>query len=298
MAEPVLEVSGLRKVFGSQVAVDDVSFAVAAGGSLGVVGESGSGKTTTARIIVGLEHADAGVVRIDGRDRDHVGRGARGADAGRGRAVGRSGRSGRSGRRAERLARARQVQMVFQDPFLSLDPRLPIGTALTEVLRLHHPDRDHSARVTELLDQVGLGTREATALPRGLSGGQRQRVAIAKALAVEPRVLVLDEAVAALDVSVQAQILNLLADLRAELGIAYVFITHDLGVVRCVTDEVVVMRRGAIVERGATETVLADPSHSYTRLLLESVPGPGWDPQLITAARRALAESEAELTPR
>ena len=306
MAEPVLEVSGLRKVFGPQVAVDDVSFAVAAGGSLGVVGESGSGKTTTARIIVGLEHADTGVVRIDGRDRDHVGRRARDAAAGRGRSVARSGRNAerlaRSGRRAERLARARQVQMVFQDPFLSLDPRLPIGTALTEVLRLHHPDRDHPARVTELLDQVGLGTREAAALPRGLSGGQRQRVAIAKALAVEPRVLVLDEAVAALDVSVQAQILNLLADLRAELGIAYVFITHDLGVVRCVTDEVVVMRRGAIVERGATETVLADPSHSYTRLLLESVPGPGWDPRLITAARKALAESESEseseLTPR
>ncbi|MBS2553746.1 ABC transporter ATP-binding protein [Catenulispora sp. NL8] len=295
MAEPVLEVSGLRKVFGSQVAVDDVSFTVAAGGSLGVVGESGSGKTTTARIIVGLDHADAGTVRIDGRDRDHAGRKARGADAGRGPSVA---RSARSGRRAERLARARQVQMVFQDPFLSLDPRLPIGTALTEVLRLHHPDGDHPARVTELLDQVGLGTREATALPRGLSGGQRQRVAIAKALAVEPSVLVLDEAVAALDVSVQAQILNLLADLRAELGIAYVFITHDLGVVRCVTDEVVVMRRGAIVERGATDMVLADPSHSYTRLLLESVPGPGWDPQLITAARRALAEAEAELTPR
>ena len=277
MAEPVLEVRGLRKVFGAQVAVDDVSFTVAPGGSLGVVGESGSGKTTTARIIVGLEHADSGSVRIDGRDR-HDRRD-----------------SGRVRRRAERLARARQVQMVFQDPFLSLDPRIPIGAALTEILRLHHPDTDHPTRVAELLDQVGLGAREASALPRGLSGGQRQRVAIAKALAVSPRVLVLDEAVAALDVSVQAQILNLLADLRAELGIAYVFITHDLGVVRCVTDEVVVIRHGAIVERGATESVLAAPSHSYTRLLLESVPGPGWDPQAISAARRALADAELTL---
>jgi oligopeptide transport system ATP-binding protein len=275
VAEPVLEISSLRKAFRAQVAVDDVSFAVAPGGSLGVVGESGSGKTTTARIIVGLEHADSGSVRIDGRDR-------LGASQVRGR--------------IERLAHARQVQMVFQDPFLSLDPRIPVGAALTEILRLHHPDTDHPTRVAELLDQVGLGAREASALPRGLSGGQRQRVAIAKALAVSPRVLVLDEAVAALDVSVQAQILNLLADLRAELGIAYVFITHDLGVVRCVTDEVVVMRHGAIVERGATESVLASPSHSYTRLLLESVPGPGWDPQAIGAARRALAD--AELRPR
>lgn len=280
MAEPVVEVRGLRKVFGAQVAVDDVSFAVGPGGSLGVVGESGSGKTTTARIIVGLEHADSGSVCVDGRDRHD---------------------SGRVRGRTERLARARQVQMVFQDPFLSLDPRIPVGAALTEILRLHHPDTDHPTRVAELLDQVGLGAREASALPRGLSGGQRQRVAIAKALAVSPRVLVLDEAVAALDVSVQAQILNLLADLRAELGIAYVFITHDLGVVRCVTDEVVVMRHGAIVERGATESVLASPSHAYTRLLLESVPGPGWDPQAISAARRALADSEvadAELRPR
>jgi len=280
VVEPVLEVSGLRKVFGGQVAVDDVSFTVVPGGSLGVVGESGSGKTTTARIIVGLEHADGGSVRIDGRDR-------------RDRRDRRD--SGRIRGRTERLARARQVQMVFQDPFLSLDPRIPVGAALTEILRLHHPDADHPSRVAELLDQVGLGAREASALPRGLSGGQRQRVAIAKALAVSPRVLVLDEAVAALDVSVQAQILNLLADLRAELGIAYVFITHDLGVVRCVTDEVVVMRHGAIVERGATEAVLASPSHSYTRLLLESVPGPGWDPQAISAARKALADAELTL---
>ncbi|MFE1896233.1 ABC transporter ATP-binding protein, partial [Streptomyces yangpuensis] len=190
--------------------------------------------------------------------------------------------------RAARLARAREVQMVFQDPYLSLDPRTGVEAALRETLRLHFPGRDHAQRVRELLDQVGLGTRAADALPRQLSGGQRQRVAIARALAVEPAVLVLDEAVAALDVSVQAQILNLLADIREQTGIGYLFITHDLGVVRCVTDEIVVMRHGAVVEQGRTEEVLAAPAHPYTRLLLESVPRPGWDPRAIAAARRAL----------
>ncbi|MFJ9938635.1 ABC transporter ATP-binding protein [Streptomyces virginiae] len=263
----VLEVRGLRRAFGAVRAVDDVSFALPEGGSLGVVGESGSGKTTTARIVVGLERADGGEVLVRGRSR--------------------TGR-GRTGGRAARLARAREVQMVFQDPYLSLDPRTGVEAALRETLRLHFPGRDHTRRVTELLDQVGLGTRAADALPRQLSGGQRQRVAIARALAVEPAVLVLDEAVAALDVSVQAQILNLLADIREQTGIGYLFITHDLGVVRCVTDEIVVMRHGAVVEQGRTQEVLAAPAHPYTRLLLESVPRPGWDPQAIAAARRAL----------
>ncbi|MFF4771467.1 ABC transporter ATP-binding protein [Microtetraspora fusca] len=270
-ADPVLRISGLRKTYGAVSAVDDVSFTLDKGRSLGVVGESGSGKTTTARIIVGLEHADTGQVAVAGRDRTE---------------------SRRHGR-AERLRRAREVQMVFQDPFLSLDPRIPVGTALRETLRLHFPRRDGAARVAELLDQVGLGERAAAALPRELSGGQRQRVAIARALAVEPAVLVLDEAVAALDVSVQAQILNLLADIREQTGIGYLFITHDLGVVRCVTDDVVVMWRGAIVERGPTERVLAAPEHPYTRLLLDSVPRPGWDPGRVAADRRALASTAA-----
>ncbi|WP_354380981.1 ATP-binding cassette domain-containing protein [Streptomyces sp. PvR034] len=261
----VLEVVDLRRAYGGVRAVDDVSFTLAAGRSLGIVGESGSGKTTTARIVVGLERADSGRVLINGRDRDGHRRGA-----------------------AARLARAREVQMVFQDPFLSLDPRTTVGAALRESLRLHFPGTDHARRIAELLEQVGLGAREADALPRQLSGGQRQRVAIARALAVEPAVLVLDEAVAALDVSVQAQILNLLFDIRAETGIGYLFITHDLGVVRCVSDDVIVMRRGRIVEAGPTAQVLADPQHPYTRLLLESVPRPGWDPRRIAAARRAL----------
>ena len=272
-AGTVLEVRGLHRAFGNVRAVDDVSFALARGGSLGIVGESGSGKTTTARIIVGLERADSGQVLIHGRDRaGHPGRG-----------------------RAGRLARAREVQMVFQDPYLSLDPRTSVGGVLRETLRLHFPDAraDHERRISELLDQVGLGARESGALPRQLSGGQRQRVAIARALAVEPAVLVLDEAVAALDVSVQAQILNLLADIRAQTGIGYLFITHDLGVVRCVTEDVIVMRHGQVVEAGRAADVLADPQHPYTRLLLDSVPRPGWDPRQIAAARRALQQDPA-----
>lgn len=265
MPDAVLEVTVLQRSFGGVRAVDDVSFSLPAGGSLGIVGESGSGKTTTARIIVGLERADAGRVLLQGRDRTEHARG-----------------------RAGRLARARQIQMVFQDPYLSLDPRTSVEAALREALRLHFPGADHGRRIAELLDQVGLGTRAASALPRQLSGGQRQRVAIARALALEPAVMVLDEAVAALDVSVQAQVLNLLADIREQTGIGYLFITHDLGVVRCVTDDVIVMRHGRIVESGPTAQVLAAPEHPYTRLLLDSVPRPGWDPRRIAAARRAL----------
>ncbi|MEV8457501.1 ABC transporter ATP-binding protein [Streptomyces sp. NPDC052095] len=274
MPENVLAVRGLRRTFGAVRAVDDVSFTLPEGGSLGIVGESGSGKTTTARIVVGLERADEGEVLVRGRSR-----------AGRERGGGRG--------RAGRLARAREVQMVFQDPYLSLDPRTSVEAVLRETLRLHFPWRAPEQRIRELLDQVGLGTRAAEALPRQLSGGQRQRVAIARALAVEPAVLVLDEAVAALDVSVQAQILNLLADIREQTSIGYLFITHDLGVVRCVTDEIVVMRHGAVIEAGPTAEVLAGPRHPYTRLLLESVPRPGWDPEAISAARRALRPATA-----
>lgn len=265
MSEPVLQAVNLTRAYGTVRAVDGVSFALPRGGSLGIVGESGSGKTTTARIVVGLEQADSGEVVVGGRRRPAAVRG-----------------------RAGRLARAREVQMVFQDPYLSLDPRTSVETVLRETLRLHFPDRDPTHRVRELLGHVGLATRAAGARPGQLSGGQRQRVAIARALAVEPAVLVLDEAVAALDVSVQAQILNLLADIREQTGIAYLFITHDLGVVRCVTDDVIVMRHGRVIEAGVTADVLTAPLHPYTRLLLDSVPHPGWDPEQIAAARRAL----------
>ncbi|MFF2779788.1 ABC transporter ATP-binding protein [Streptomyces sp. NPDC058052] len=260
VVEKGLVVEGLRKRYGDHLAVDGVSFALPAGGSLAIVGESGSGKTTTVRMLVGLERADGGTVRLDGRDRSARPRG-----------------------RAERLARARDIQMVFQDPYLSLDPRIPVSGCLDEVLRLHTPlaPAARAARVADLLDRVGLGAREAAALPRGLSGGQRQRVAIARALAVEPRVLVLDEAVAALDVSIQAQILDLLREIRREAGIGYLFVTHDLAVVRHVADDVLVLKAGRVVEAGPVDRVLGAPEHPYTRLLLDSVPRRGWDPTRV-----------------
>jgi peptide/nickel transport system ATP-binding protein len=263
-APAVVRVEGLRKTYGSLVAVDDVAFEVPAGGALGIVGESGSGKTTTARMLVGLEEPDAGSIELSGAPR----------------AAGRLSR-------ARRRERARAIQMVFQDPYLSLDPRQTIGDCIEEVLRLHFelPGAERRRRAAELADQVGLTERNAAALPRQLSGGQRQRAAIARALAAEPRVVVLDEAVAALDISVQAQVLNLLAEIRAQREIAYVFVSHDLGVVEYVCDDVVVMFRGRIVERGRAGTVLSAPQHPYTRLLLASLPGPGWQPHEISAAR-------------
>jgi oligopeptide transport system ATP-binding protein len=167
------------------------------------------------------------------------------------------------------------VQMVFQDPYQSLDRRQTVRSCLAEVLTHHRKDR---SRIGELLDLVGLDRRLGDALPRHLSGGQRQRVAIARALAAEPRLLVLDEAVAALDVSIQAQILNLLVDARARTGVSYLFISHDLSVVRHVCEEVVVMSRGRVVESGPVERVLTEPGHEYTRRLVASVPRPGWVP--------------------
>ncbi len=273
-AAPLLQVTDLRKAYkvGRDVvrAVDGLSFALEQGGSVGIVGESGSGKTTTARMLVGLEVPDSGAILVGGQPLDLRARG-----------------------RSARLGRAKAVQIVFQDPYLSLDPRIRIGAAIDAVLRLHTDmgSTARGARVLELLGQVGLGTREAAALPRQLSGGQRQRAAIARALAVEPRVLVLDEAVSALDVSVQAQVLNLLGDIRRETGIGLVFVSHDLAVVRYVCEDTLVMRRGVVVEQRPTRDVLDSPAHPYTRLLLSSVPHPGWDLDQIAALRREVAAS-------
>jgi ABC-type glutathione transport system ATPase component len=256
--EPVVEVRGLRKEFGDLVAVDDVDFAVQPSGSLAIVGESGSGKTTIAKMIVGLERPTAGTIRACGRDRSVPARS-----------------------KAERLRRGAEVQIVFQDPYTSLDPRQTTERTLDEVLRMHHGwDRERRrGRVLELADLVGLDARQVRAFPRELSGGQRQRVAIARALAAEPQVLILDESVAALDVSIQAQVLNLLADIREETGVSFVLISHDLAVVRQLTEEIIVMWRGRVVERGATGRVLDDPQDEYTKRLRESVPRPGWKPQ-------------------
>jgi ABC-type glutathione transport system ATPase component len=265
----LLQVRDLRKSYVSHgtvvQAVDGVSFTLGPGESLGIVGESGSGKSTTARMLVGLEPPDSGEILVQGR--------ALNLD--------------RSDREA-RLQQARALQIVFQDPYLSLDPRVTVGGAIDAVLKLHGTG-DKAARRTrtlELLGQVGLGEREAGVLPRRLSGGQRQRVAIARALAVEPRVLVLDEAVSALDVSVQAQVLNLLTDIRRSTGIGLVFVSHDLAVVRYVCDEALVMRRGEVVEHRPTADLLDSPEHPYTRLLLSAVPRPGWNPDEIGRLRR------------
>jgi ABC-type glutathione transport system ATPase component len=178
------------------------------------------------------------------------------------------------------------VQIVFQDPYTSLDPRQTGEAAIDEVLRLHHGwSRDRrTERIRQLADLVGLDARQMRALPRSLSGGQRQRVAIARALAAEPRVLILDESVAALDVSIQAQVLNLLADIHDETQVSYLCISHDLAVVRQLTQETVVMWRGRIVERGETAQVLDDPQNDYTRRLRASVPRPGWKPPRRHAA--------------
>jgi ABC-type glutathione transport system ATPase component len=253
----VLSVTNLSKRFGDFTAVDDVSFGIPEGGSLAIVGESGSGKTTIARMIVGLERPTAGAISACGRDRS---------------------RPARSGR--DRRRRGSEVQIVFQDPYTSLDPRQSGADAIGEVLRLHRSldGAARAARVAELVSLVGLDERQANALPKALSGGQRQRVAIARALAAEPRILILDESVAALDVSIQAQVLNLLADIRDSTGVSFVLISHDLAVVRQLAEQTIVLWRGQIVEQGATSSVLDTPQHAYTQRLRASVPRPGWKP--------------------
>lgn len=282
MDRPILEVNGVTKVFrqrsgdGSErgvVAVDDVSFALEQHGSTAIVGESGSGKTTLARIICGLESATDGQVLFDG-----IPRSTAGSSAGSG---------------AVRRAAAKQIQMVFQDPYSSLDPRQSGFASLDEVLRVHtdQPSGQRREAITALGEQVGLGEKQLAATPRQLSGGQRQRLAIARALAVEPSLLVLDEAVSALDVSVQAQILNLLVELRNARGLAYLFVSHDLAVVRQISEHVIVMRQGQVVEAGVTAEVLANPQAPYTRLLRESVPRRGWHP------RRQLTAPEPQESP-
>lgn len=239
------------------VAVDHVSFSVVQGRSLAIVGESGSGKTTVAKMVIGLERPTSGRIAVGGRER-------------RARRVGSK----------ERRQRAREAQIVFQDPYSSLDPRQTVGKCLEEMLRLHFGlDRsERRARVEALLNQVGLSEAHAAAYPKALSGGQRQRVAIARALACEPRVLICDEAVASLDVSIQAQVLNLLSDIREETKVSYLFISHDLAVVRQVSDEILVMKDGKVVERGPADRVLDHPADPYTKRLLAAIPRPGWHP--------------------
>lgn len=258
---PLLEVHNLRTWFpvtsgllrrhtDDVKAVDDVSFTVEEGTTVGLVGESGSGKTTVGRTILKLTPATSGRISFAGRDILPL------------------------GEREFRPLR-REMQMIFQDPFGSLNPRLSIFSIIAEPLEIHFPEMtraDRRERVAGLLRQVGLKPEMMTRYPHEFSGGQRQRIGIARALAVKPRFIVCDEPVSALDVSVQAQIVNLLQDLQEELGLTYLFIAHDLAVVEHISDHVLVMYRGKIVESASAEAIYADPQHAYTRKLLAAVP--------------------------
>jgi peptide/nickel transport system ATP-binding protein len=232
-------------------AVDGVSFRLRRASTLAIVGESGSGKTTLARMVLGLLPPTSGTVVFDGT------------------AI------GGALDRAKALAFRRRIQPVFQNPYGSLDPMYSVFRAIEEPLRIHRigDRKQREQTVHELIDQVALPSSVLGRRPRELSGGQRQRVAIARALALRPEVLVCDEAVSALDVLVQAQILDLLADLQARLGLTYLFISHDLAVVRQIADDVLVMRAGRVVEQAPTEALFTQPRHEYTRLLLEAIPG-------------------------
>lgn len=267
----ILAVGALSKSYGRIQALRQVDFELSEGGALGVVGESGSGKTTLSRLITGIETADGGRIAVAGELL--LPRASRWA----------------------RYQRAGIMQMVFQDPYHSLDPRQTPEEAIDEIIMLHTGLRGAAgtARRIELLDQVDLPKRARRVLPRDLSGRQRQRVAIARALAASPRLLLLDEATSALDVSVQAQILELLARIRAESGVALIVVSHDLEVVRSLTDDLIVMFRGEVVEAGETKRVLQDPQHPYTRLLLSSVPRPGWDPDQVSRDRRSYLQHMA-----
>ncbi len=256
---PAIEFRDVTKVFhirGSGIrslpfaAVDHVSFAVPKGSTMALVGESGSGKSTAAKLLLRLESKTSGTILVNGRDTDTLGRG-------------------------ELLALRRQMQPVFQDPYGSLDPLHNIGNTIAEPLRVHRvgDPASRKARVLEVLDQVALPASVLTRYPNELSGGQRQRVAIARALALKPEIVVLDEAVSALDVLVQAQVLNLLAELQSELGLTYLFITHDLAVVRVIADYVSVMEKGRIVEQSSVDEVFENPKQAYTRELLDAIPG-------------------------
>jgi peptide/nickel transport system ATP-binding protein len=260
--QPVLEVRDLVKQFpltrgavfrrrvGTVHAVDGISFDIREGETLGLVGESGCGKTTAIMEILNLTPPAAGTIVVLGKNTASL-------------------------TKTERFAIRRDLQVVFQDPMASLDPRLPIGDILAEPLQAHGVAAgDRARRVQELLQLVGLPSEHANRYPQAFSGGQRQRIGIARALALRPKILVLDEPVSALDVSIRAGVINLLEHLRADLGLSYLFVAHDLAVVRHIANRVAVMYLGRIVEIGEVDEVFEQPAHPYTRLLLSAVPDP------------------------
>jgi oligopeptide/dipeptide ABC transporter ATP-binding protein len=273
VSDPILEVDGLVKHFdvgrGRVVhAVEDVSLSIGPGEVVGLVGESGSGKSTVGNCILRLLEPTGGTIRLQGTDITHL------------------------SRRALRPLR-REMHMVFQDPYSSLDPRMTNGAVVAEPLRLHGLAKGRDAleaRVAELFDQVGLNPDLRHRYPHELSGGQRQRVGLARALSVQPSLLIADEPVSALDVSVQAAILNLLSDLQEQLGFACLFITHDLSIVEYFCDRVVVMYLGRVVETGTVEQVFSAPQHPYTQALLSAAVVP--DPQVQRARSRIVLEGD------
>ena len=266
----LLEVKNLKKYFktarGTLHAVDDVSFTVDKGCTLGIVGESGCGKSTMGRAIVQLHDPTAGQILFDGRDVTHL-------------------------KKKEFKAYNRDVQMIFQDPFSSLNPRMSVFDAIAEPLR-NNPDKltDLDRQVFLLMDTVGLAQRLADAYPHELDGGRRQRIGIARALAMEPKLIVCDEPVSALDVSIQAQVINMFEELQEKLGVAYLFIAHDLLVVRHISKRIAVMYLGKIVEVADADELNENPQHPYTQSLLSAVPIP--DPDITRARQRIVLEGD------
>lgn len=278
MTDPLLKVSDLHKTFvrsggllgrsGPGVrAVDDVSFEVAAGETLGVVGESGSGKSTLGRLVLGLIPADSGSVEFDGVDLLKM--------------------SPRDLRR-----RRRDLQMIFQDPYASLDPTKTVGASIGEPLKIYEglSRRARDDRAKELLERVNLGSHYLSRYPAEMSGGQRQRVAMARALALSPRLIVADEAVSALDVSTQSEVINLMSRLQRELSLTYIFISHNLGVVRHVATQIAVMYLGRIVEMGPAQQIYDEPLHPYTQALLSAIPVP--DPAVQRTRQRIVLNGD------
>jgi oligopeptide/dipeptide ABC transporter ATP-binding protein len=270
---PVKQGVLIDRTIGNVHAVDDVSLSLSEGQTLGIVGESGSGKSTLARCLVRLLEPTGGTLRFRGNDITHLGR-----------------------RRLQSFRR--EVQMVFQDPVSSLNPRQRVGQIIGTPLSLHGVGRsERQSRVRELLERVGLNPEHVNRFPHEFSGGQRQRIGVARALAVNPRLIVLDEPVSALDVSIQAQVINLLDDLQGELGLSYVFIAHDLAVVRHVSDQIAVLYLGKLMELSPAEELYRKPIHPYTEALLSAIPIP--DPKETHARDRRVigGEPPSPITP-